>query len=47
MSGSAIKVDQLGMKLPTCIEAGDVYIVWDGLDPIATTILSADGDRDF
>ncbi|MFF1819155.1 hypothetical protein ACFVWG_17780 [Kribbella sp. NPDC058245] len=29
------------------IEAGDAYIIWDGSDAIATTILNTNGDRDF
>lgn len=29
------------------IEAGNAYIVWDGRDAVATTILSANGDKDF
>ncbi|MFG1818533.1 hypothetical protein ACGFIF_32540 [Kribbella sp. NPDC049174] len=29
------------------IEAGHAYMVWDGRDAIATTILSPNGDKDF
>ncbi|MDX2974512.1 hypothetical protein [Kribbella solani] len=29
------------------IESGNAYIVWDGQDAVATTILSPNGDRDF
>ncbi|GAA2842265.1 GNAT family N-acetyltransferase [Kribbella solani] len=29
------------------IESGNAYIVWDGRDAVATTILSPNGDRDF
>ncbi|MGZ0147646.1 hypothetical protein ACXJJ3_11300 [Kribbella sp. WER1] len=34
-------------KVVPDIEAGHAYIVWDGSDAIATTILNTNGDRDF